>query len=205
MSRKFFYILVLVIIIFSGLIAIKLLTNGSNDTWLCENGEWVKHGQPATSMPIGSCVSNQVNSYVDKALGGLKTAKELNLKSYTLDLSNQGLASLTAELFNDNIQVRFLNVSHNSLTGALPAEIRQMSGLQELLASYNNLTGIPAEIGQLSQLETIDFSYNNLDTYPNELANLKNNLKTLNLEGNNYSAASINELKQLLPNTEIIY
>jgi len=29
---------------------------GSEDTWLCVNGEWVKHGNPSTPMPTTGCV-----------------------------------------------------------------------------------------------------------------------------------------------------
>lgn len=96
-----------------------------------------------------------------------------------------------------------LDISNNKLTGALPAEIRKMTGLKIVRASNNQLTGIPAEIGQLGQLQELDFSYNQINTYPNEIANLKNNLKVLKLTGNTFTADQIGELRGLLPNTTI--
>jgi len=80
-----------------------------------------------------------------------------------------------------------------------------MTKLRILSAKNNNLTGIPAEIGQLSNLVSIDFSNNNLDSMPNEIGNIKNNLKTLNLSGNNYSQEKMQEIKNMLPNTNVIF
>jgi len=98
-----------------------------------------------------------------------------------------------------------LNVSNNKLTGALPAEIRKMTGLKELNASHNNLTGIPAEVGQLNSLEKIDFSYNNINGIPNELINLADTLLELNITGNPYSPQQVEALQVMLPSTEIIF
>ncbi len=123
----------------------------------------------------------------------------------TLDVSGQNLTTLTAEFFNNNPGVVTLDVSNNKLTGALPAEIRKMSGLKIVRASRNQLTGIPAEIGQLGQLQELDFSYNQINTYPNELANLKNNLKVLKLTGNTFTPDQIGALRALLPNTEVVF
>ncbi|HRY63009.1 MAG TPA: hypothetical protein P5267_00145 [Patescibacteria group bacterium] len=121
----------------------------------------------------------------------------------TLDISDKGLTTLTAEFFNDNPGTVILDVSDNKLTGALPAEIRKMTGLKAVRASHNQLTGIPAEIGQLSQLQELDFSYNQINTYPNEIANLKNNLQVFKLTGNTFTAGQIAELRALLPETTI--
>lgn len=97
-----------------------------------------------------------------------------------------------------------LNISHNKLTGALPAEIRQLKNLKILRTNDNQMTGVPAEIGQLENLEILDLSNNQLTGLPHELANLKN-LKTLNISGNNYSQYDLDIILQGLPaNIEII-
>ncbi|MCL5433186.1 MAG: hypothetical protein M1524_03700 [Patescibacteria group bacterium] len=33
----------------------RLLFGGNEDTWICSNGEWVKHGNPKSSMPQTGC------------------------------------------------------------------------------------------------------------------------------------------------------
>ena len=62
------------------------------------------------------------------------------------------------------------------------------------------MTGVPAEVGQLSNLQVLDLSYNQLTGLPNELGNLKN-LETLNLLGNSYSQQDLNGIRSNLPPT----
>lgn len=121
-----------------------------------------------------------------------------------LDLSNNNLKTLPAEI-GELTELEELYLNDNNLEGSLVAEIRKMPNLRILDASNNNMTGIPAEIGQLKKLEALNYSSNNLDTMPNEIENLKDNLKTLDLSGNRYSLEMIGEIKIKLPSTEIIY
>jgi hypothetical protein len=37
-----------------GVLALRILT--PEDTWLCENGKWIKHGVPSAPMPTKSCL-----------------------------------------------------------------------------------------------------------------------------------------------------
>jgi hypothetical protein len=40
-------------LILGGIIFIRFYT--AEDTWICKNGQWVKHGNPNASMPNGWC------------------------------------------------------------------------------------------------------------------------------------------------------
>lgn len=144
-----------------------------------------------------------------------------------LDLSNKGLTKVTADIYNKTAttdlllsnnsiktlpsemgrmtNLRVLKINNNILEGSLIGEVRQMSKLETLDVSNNNMTGMPAEIGQLSNLETLNYSNNKITGLPNELSNLKNNLKTFNLTGNPLSAEQISKLKASLPSTNIIF
>lgn len=144
----------------------------------------------------------------------------------TLDLSDKGLTKVGPEIYNqtntttlilsnNNIQtlpsemgkmtkLEVFTIDHNRLDGSLIGEIRKMP-LTSLDVSYNNMTGMPAEIGQLNKLETLNYSYNKVTGIPNEIANLKNNLKELNLTGNPISQSTLSKLKTELPNTNIIF
>ncbi len=127
----------------------------------------------------------------------------LNRKASELNISNNSITSLPSEI-GELSKLRILNVSNNLLTGALPAEIRKITNLKELIASNNRLTGIPAEIGQLSNLEIIDFSNNSIDSFPLEIANIKGNLKEIDISNNNFSEEKLRELEGLLPSTIVI-
>jgi hypothetical protein len=51
--------LVTVLIIVVGFL---LLLRGNENTWICQNGSWVKNGNPKASMPTKPCVATTVNS-----------------------------------------------------------------------------------------------------------------------------------------------
>lgn len=121
----------------------------------------------------------------------------------TVDLSGQGLENVPMSTFEDKSAV-VLNVSNNNLTGALPAEIRKMSNLEQLIANDNNLTGIPAEIGQLSKLKIANFANNGISGLPLEIGNLSN-LETLDLRGNpNISQFDLEQIQPKIPNAQIL-
>ncbi len=48
---------ILLILIIGGILAIMVLVRflTPEDTWICDNGQWVKHGNPVTLMPDGEC------------------------------------------------------------------------------------------------------------------------------------------------------
>jgi len=112
----------------------------------------------------------------------------------TLDLSNKELTKVPEQVFTMS-SLTTLNLSHNKLEGALPAEIQHLQNLRHLDLSNNNFTGVPAEIGQLKKLETLNLSDNALTGLPNEMANLSN-LQTLNLQGNKYSVSDLETIKK---------
>ncbi len=116
-----------------------------------------------------------------------------------LNLSNQGLTSIPSYVFN-RADLEELNVSHNSLTGAIQSQIGKLKNLKIIDASYNQMTGVPAEVGQLQKLQILDLSYNQLTGLPYELGNLSN-LKTLNLSGNSYSQQDLDYIRDKLPPT----
>ncbi|RVW53895.1 Phytosulfokine receptor 1 [Vitis vinifera] len=59
-------------------------------------------------------------------------------------------------------QVHALNLSHNILTGPIPAAFSGLKSIESLDLSYNNLTGtIPEELTKLTNLAVFSVAYNN--------------------------------------------
>ncbi|MEZ4104469.1 MAG: leucine-rich repeat domain-containing protein [Candidatus Paceibacterota bacterium] len=145
-------------------------------------------------------VNNMVNQAVPDSL--LDKSSEAN-DDQVIDLSYQNLTKEPSGIFSRK-EVTVLDLSHNKLSGSLPAEIRHLQNLQTLDLSDNNFTGVPAEIGQLSKLEVLDLSNNPITGLPYELSNLSN-LKVLNLIGTNYSKQDLDFItKNLSENVKII-
>ena len=71
-------------------------------------------------------------------------------------------------------RVSFLRLDSRQLTGTLPAELGQLTGLQALWLQDNQLTGkIPPEFGQLSELQGLHLEENQLNgALPEELSQL---------------------------------
>jgi len=53
MKKIALIILASIAVIVMAIIAIRLQT--PEDTWLCQNGTWVKHGNPSAPAPVKPC------------------------------------------------------------------------------------------------------------------------------------------------------
>ena len=60
--KKIFSIFIILVLIAGILLTIRFLFGKSEDTWICDNGQWVKHGNPEASMPASGCGQPQTQS-----------------------------------------------------------------------------------------------------------------------------------------------
>lgn len=117
------------------------------------------------------------------------------------DYSGKGLTKFPKEVLSKT-NTTVLNLSNNNLTGALPAEIHNLTKLEELYVNDNQMTGIPAEVGQLRHLKILNYANNKITGLPMELGKLTQ-LQVLDLTGNNPSQQDISQIKAKLTNTQI--
>lgn len=66
MPNKIFIPFIIIIVVLS---AVFLFLRGDEDAWLCQNGAWVKHGNPIAPMPTSGCgpIILDVDKPADKA------------------------------------------------------------------------------------------------------------------------------------------
>ncbi len=60
----FLYFILATAVIFFVAICIRFLFT-AEDNWICENGVWIKHGNPTTQMPTRECKSIKLNKDCD--------------------------------------------------------------------------------------------------------------------------------------------
>ena len=91
-----------------------------------------------------------------------------------------------------------LAFNSNRLSGRIPPELGNLANLEELHLTRNHLEGaIPVELGRLTRLETLHLSYNRLaGSIPPELGNLSN-LEELWFRGNRLTGTIPSELGTL--------
>ncbi|XXG52073.1 hypothetical protein AAC387_Pa03g0483 [Persea americana] len=99
-----------------------------------------------------------------------------------------------------------IDVSCNQLTGEIPREMGQLSGLHSMNLSYNQFAGpIPATFRNLRQIESLDLSHNKLNgTIPLELTEL-NYLAVFSVAHNNLSGRILDMKSQFSTFTESSY
>jgi len=115
------------------------------------------------------------------SLSTLETASaQQNLQ--VLDLKDNKIASIPAEVFKAFPQVKVLDLRKNALEELLP-EICTMKSLEDLLLDQNRLSELPKEVCQLPHLKTFSLSQNVLRSLPKEIGEMKT-LSSLSLGDN---------------------
>jgi len=67
--KKFIIAICLVLILIITVFSIRFIIGGPEDTWLCQNGQWVKHGSPKDPAPTTGCQKEaQDNSQEEKII-----------------------------------------------------------------------------------------------------------------------------------------
>ncbi|XP_078176172.1 receptor-like protein EIX1 [Carex rostrata] len=110
---------------------------------------------------------------------------------YRIDASiNAIIKGLTLDYDSQDLLLKSMDLSNNSLTGEIPQEIVVLAGLLNLNLSHNHLIGnIPLQIGNMTSLESLDFHKNNLSgTIPQSISTLYS-LEVLNFSYNNLSGS----------------
>lgn len=189
MPNKIFFPVIIIVLLLAGLL---LFLRGDEDTWLCQNGTWVKHGNPIAQMPTSSCgqVEVKVNKPDDKSDLIVVSVPQANqiIKS-PLTVSGEARGTW---FFEASFPIELLDSSGNVVATAIAqaksdwmteefvpfdAEIEfdQAMGSQGFIVfKKDNPSGLPENDDQLSlpivfggQLETtavqVYFSNNNLD------------------------------------------
>lgn len=84
--------IILIILAVIAVSAVAYLKFSTEDTWLCQNGQWVKHGNPSLSMPTTGCFVNNNSNLND------------NLNNANLNANNTNTAPNEINVKVDNLK-----------------------------------------------------------------------------------------------------
>lgn len=80
---KKFWLIILILVMIGGVwFVLRFVIGGSENTWICEDGQWVKHGNPRDPMPIKGCGEEQqlnIQKNSSREAVGTNLVKELIL------------------------------------------------------------------------------------------------------------------------------
>ncbi|PJE59868.1 MAG: hypothetical protein COU85_01330 [Candidatus Portnoybacteria bacterium CG10_big_fil_rev_8_21_14_0_10_44_7] len=54
-KNKIINIAIIVIFVATAVFFVRFMLSGPEDGWVCQDGQWIKHGQPGESMPAQPC------------------------------------------------------------------------------------------------------------------------------------------------------
>ncbi|KAK9165525.1 hypothetical protein Scep_000716 [Stephania cephalantha] len=119
-----------------------------------------------------------------------------------LDLRSCSVSGVIPSTFRNLSNLNSLLLSRNNLTGIIPSTLGALSSLSLLDLGHNSFTGsIPSSFANFGNLSSLDLSFNFLSgSIPGEIGML-GSLKLLNLSGNSFSSgipAAIGNLSGLI-------
>ena len=142
-------------------------------------------------------LQNAIATQLGKSWASVTTADLEGITSFTA--ANKGIVSM--EGICKLVNLTYLNLNHNPMTGSIPSSIGDLTSLNTLYLYSNDLTGaIPSSIGNLINLTKLSLGGNYLTgSIPTEIGSLVN-LTDLNLQHNGFTEG-YNGLTGAIPNS----
>lgn len=142
--------------------------------------------------PLGDDADRDVLEMLYEATEGRKWTERSNWNT------DEPLGRWHGVITHDSGRISELTLHANNLSGAIPAALSRLAGLEILELYENNLTGtIPPELGRLSELYWLDLQENDLTgPIPSELAGLAE-LRWIDLTRNDLTGSIPPELGRL--------
>lgn len=166
---KVFIFLVLAIIILSLAILFGIRFLSGEDTWICQNGQWVKHGNPSAAKPSQVCgeiktISGEiiVLNRNTKTLT-IKTNDNISVKINILDdtkLVDEGDSSLPLDNFYEGFSVSITgSVAGQDLYNASEIKLVQAPNIIVFSPKTGDEIGLPLEISGAARVFEAQFNY----------------------------------------------
>ncbi len=144
MKKTILTIIFVIIAVAVVVLGLRFLS-GDEDTWLCQNGQWVKHGNPASPMPLESCPGSQVFTTIKGNNDIIKITKPLSQAIVSSPLEIEGEARGTW-YFEASFPIKLLDDKGQEITRGI-AQAQSDPATGEVNWMTENFVPFKAEIG----------------------------------------------------------
>lgn len=104
-KKTIIIIIAVIILVIAALVFLRFVIGGPEDTWICTQGQWVKHGDPSVSKPTSGC-------------GNANTANQ-NVNAVNQNTNIVNLNSNTArQNINSVVNINGPVISNQNINGA---------------------------------------------------------------------------------------
>ena len=96
MNKKTALFIVLIVLVISAVILIVRFST-PEDAWICENNQWIKHGNPDNPMPQSGCGDNKISFNFSKTgnITNFDTTTQMESQSWRLLYEEPGAPALS--------------------------------------------------------------------------------------------------------------
>lgn len=176
---KVFIFLILAIIILSLGILFGVRFLSGEDTWICQNGQWVKHGNPSAAKPSGVC--GEIKTISGEIIGldrstktiTIKAGSDVNAKINILDdtkLVDEGGSNMPLDSFYEGFLVSITgSVAGQDLYNASEVKLVHAPNIIVFSPSPEDEVGLPLEITGVARVFEAQFNYRLRDSNGNIL------------------------------------
>jgi len=203
MDKKILTVIAAIFVILGSLIAVRFLT--PEDTWICVEGQWVRHGNPSAAMPAEDC-PGQKNIIIESPEAGQVIGKNLVVKGRARVFENQfNWAVLNASTSTEILAgTAYANAQDMGLFGPFEINISLSSSTPEKIIvqafDYSAKDGSKQDVAQIP----LNFDGNLKDHYEVYFSNNKLDPEASCLKVFPISKPVGNEERSLLKNLEIM-
>lgn len=203
MDKKILTVVLVILAIASSLVVIRFLT--PEDTWICVEGEWVKHGNPSVEKPAEDC-PGQKNIIIGSPEAGQVVGKNLVVKGRARVFENQFNwavldASTSAEILSGTA---YANAEDSGLFGPFEINISLTNLTPDKIIvqvfDYSAKDGSKRDIAQIS----LNFNKDLKDYYEVYFSNSKFDPEISCLKVFSISKPVGNEERSLVKNLEVL-
>jgi Leucine-rich repeat (LRR) protein len=122
-----------------------------------------------------------------------------------LDLSNNGISSLSDDMWELGSTLKYLNLSFNYISGTLPDNIGNFGALESLDLSHNGFAGeVPRALGSITNLSFLNLAYNRfIGTIPSDILRC-NNLVFIDLSNNLLNGSVPDDMGNALKSLKVL-